>query len=103
MTVIQFYLFIKSETLKKWYCESPKHSHSLINPPTYICILHWSFESCLKLLEKATVNADSSIFRVFVFVLYHIHSKVENTRNTPKNSPIFNYLHILAEENAART
>lgn len=62
---------MKSETFKKRHCDSYIHSHPLINPPTYICILHWGFDSCLKLLEKVMVNADSSIFRANTCAVPH--------------------------------
>lgn len=79
-----FYLFIKSETFKKWHGNSNIHSHPFIKPPTSICILHWGFDSCLELLEKVTVNADSSILRANICAVPHTFPCGELKKSTRK-------------------
>lgn len=60
------------------------------------------FDSCLKLLEKVTVNADSSIFRANVCALFYTLFLCEelkkSTRKFKINTPLYNDLYILADE-----
>lgn len=45
---------------------------------------NWGFDSCLKLLEKVTVNADSSIFRANICAVPHASVCGELKKSTPK-------------------